>query len=132
MTTPDADLTRLVGDLAARVPGIDAVVILRRDGEVVAAAGGLGDPGTEVLAAMAAGILSLAGGAAKHLAGGQVGQVFMDLSGKYVFITPADDYGALAVIATREADMGALARETTILSHRLAGRVPGPRASLAR
>ncbi|HEY6494457.1 MAG TPA: roadblock/LC7 domain-containing protein [Trebonia sp.] len=130
MTTANADLTWLLDDLGARVPGIEAVVMLRRDGDVVGASGGLARAETERLAAIAASFQSLARGATEYFAAGQVVQVLVDLAGKHLLITPAGDHGALTVVASDTAEMGMVAYETTILSRKLGGCVPGPRPSL--
>jgi hypothetical protein len=130
MTTPNADLTRLLNDLGARVPGIEAVVMLRRDGDVVGASGGLAGAETERLAAIAASFQSLARGATEYFDGGQVVQVLVDLAGKHLLITPAGDHGALTVVASEQAEMEMVAYETAIVSRTLAGCIPGPRPSL--
>lgn len=121
MMTPDADFARLLNDLAARVPGVEAVVMLRRDGQVVAARGGLPDPLTERLAAIAASALSLAKGATGYFAAGRVVQVTVDLAGRHLLVTPAGDHDTLAVLAAKEAEVGTVVYETTILSRKLSG-----------
>src|ERR1700728_3088600 len=80
MTTPNADLVRVLDDLAARVPGIEAVVMLRRDGVVVAASGGLTSADTERLAAIAASFGSLAKDATGYFEDGRVVRVLLDLA----------------------------------------------------
>jgi uncharacterized protein len=130
MTTPNSDLTWLLDDLAARVPGIGAVVMLRRDGVVVAASGGLARAETERLAAIAASFRSLANDATGYFEDGRVVRVLLDLAGKRLLITPAGELGALAAVTSDRAEMGVVGHETTVLSRRLCEYLLGPRPAL--
>jgi hypothetical protein len=130
MTTPNADLAWLLDDLAARVPGIEAVVMLRRDGVVVAASGGLTSADTERLAAIAASFRSLAKDATRYFEDSRVVRVLLDLAGKRLLITPAGELGALAAVTSDQAEMGVVGHETTVLSRRLCEYLLGPRPAL--
>ena len=69
-TASSADLTWLLDDLVGRVKQAEHAVVLSTDGLLMAASQGLSRDDAEHLAAIAAGIQSLARGAGKRFGGG--------------------------------------------------------------
>ena len=70
--SPERDLGWLLDDLAARVDHFRQAVILSRDGLVIAASRDLSREDSEHMAALAAGLQSLAKGAGEHYGVGAV------------------------------------------------------------
>jgi predicted regulator of Ras-like GTPase activity (Roadblock/LC7/MglB family) len=125
-----ADLTWLLNDLTTRVPHVEQVVMLSRDGLAVAASSSLSREEVERLAAIAAGFQGLGRGAAGYLAGGEVRQVIVEMSGKYLFVAAAGEFGCLAVLATVLAEVGQVAYEMALLAQRVGTFLPGPRRAV--
>jgi uncharacterized protein len=123
----NTDLTWLLNDLALRVPGIEQVVILSRDGLAVGASDALAREEAERLAAISAGFQSLAKGTAEYLETRMTRQVIVDVAGKYLFITSAGEQGAVAVVASAQAEMGLVAYEMAILARKVGEYIPPAR-----
>jgi predicted regulator of Ras-like GTPase activity (Roadblock/LC7/MglB family) len=114
-TSPDGHLSWLVDELVARAAYAQKAVILSRDGLVLAASAELSREGAEHLAAMAAGLASLANGGARHFGIGQVRQVLIEMDDGFLFVTAAGEGSCLAVIADRQADVSLIAYEMALL-----------------
>jgi predicted regulator of Ras-like GTPase activity (Roadblock/LC7/MglB family) len=71
------------------------------------------------LAALAAGMQSLARGASQQLSGGEVRQTVIEMDEALLFIAAAGSGTCLAVVAEVEADAGLIAYEMTVLVKRL-------------
>ena len=99
-----ADLGWLLDDLAARVGHFRRSVILSRDGLVVAASSELPRDDAERLAALAAGVQSLAAGAGQQFGVGDVRQTIIELQQALLFITAAGNGSCLAVLCPADAD----------------------------
>ncbi len=76
---PGRDLGWLLDDLSERVEQFRRAVILSRDGLVIAASRDLTREEAEHLAALAAGLQSLARGAGEHFGVGEVRQCIVEL-----------------------------------------------------
>jgi uncharacterized protein len=124
--TPNMDLAWQIDDLAARVPGIEQVVMLSRDGLALGSSRSLRRDETERLAALAADFRSLGAGTADYLSVRGVRQIVVDMEGKYLFITSAGPYGALAVVTSDWAEMGLVGYEMIILAQKLGEFMPAP------
>jgi predicted regulator of Ras-like GTPase activity (Roadblock/LC7/MglB family) len=116
--TSGPDLSWLLNDLAARVPHFRRSVILSRDGLVVAASSELSRDDAERLAALAAGVQSLATGAGQHFGVGDVRQTIIELRQALLFITAAGNGSCLAVLCPADADAGLVAYEMAHLVQR--------------
>lgn len=125
-TATSADLTWLLDDLVGRVKQVDHAVALSTDGLLMAASKGLGRDDGEHLAAMAAGIQSLARGAGKRFGGGQVQQTIIEMQSSFLFVTAAGRNACLAVLATEDADVGLIAYEMAMLVTRVGKFVASP------
>lgn len=123
---PSVNVTWLLDDLAQRVPGIERVVMLSRDGLPVGASGRLDKDEAERLAAIAAGFQSLARGAADYLDASSVRQVIVEMYGKYLFVVAVGQHGCLAVVASAQAEVGLVAYEMAMLARRVSGHLPAP------
>ncbi|MFI0411478.1 MULTISPECIES: roadblock/LC7 domain-containing protein [unclassified Actinomadura] len=119
--TVTGELNWLLNDFARRVPAVRQAVILSRDGLAVAASGELGREDAEHLSALASGLQSLARGAGRHFAGGNVRQSIIEMDALLLFVSAAGDGTCLAVLAEAEADAGLVAYEMAVLIKR-AGR----------
>jgi len=94
------DINWMLDDLVARIPQIEKAVVLTRDGLATGASGVLVQEDAERLAALAAGFLGLARGAATYLISYGVRQVIVEMAGSYLFITAAGENGCVAVVAS--------------------------------
>ncbi|MEU6035884.1 roadblock/LC7 domain-containing protein [Actinomadura sp. NPDC047616] len=117
--TATGELNWLVNDFAERVPAVRQAVLLSRDGLAVAASRELAREDAEHLAALAAGVQSLARGAGRHFGGGNVRQTIIEMDTVLLFVTAAGDGSCLAVLAEAEADAGLIAYEMAVLIQRV-------------
>jgi predicted regulator of Ras-like GTPase activity (Roadblock/LC7/MglB family) len=130
----NGDLSWLLDDLVTRIAEISKAVILTRDGLVVGASTGLTREDAEHLAAMAAGMQSLARGAGRHFGGGRVRQTIVEMESSFLFVTAAGEGSCLAALTTASADVGLVAFEMAVLvkrvgSHLLVDARPGSAGS---
>ncbi len=110
-TSTDSHLDWLLDDLVGRVAHVDRAAILSRDGFVLATSTALSREDAEHLAALAAGIQSLANGGAAHFGGGSVHQSVIEMDHAFLFVTAAGEGSCLAVLAGSQADVGLVAYE---------------------
>ena len=116
--SPERDLGWLLDDLAARVDQFRQAVILSRDGLVIAASRDLSREDAEHMAALAAGLQSLARGAGEHYGVGAVRQCVIELEQALLFVTSAGHGSCLAVLCPADADAGLVAYEMAMLVKR--------------
>lgn len=117
--TATGELNWLLNDFAGRVTSVRQAVILSRDGLAIAASTELGREDAEHLSALASGVQSLARGAGRHFAGGNVRQTIIEMDALLLFVTAAGDGTCLAVLADGEADAGLVAYEMAVLVKRV-------------
>jgi predicted regulator of Ras-like GTPase activity (Roadblock/LC7/MglB family) len=117
-TSTGQELSWLLDDLASRVDDIQQAVILSRDGLTVAASESLSRENAEHLAALAAGVQSLARGAGEHFSLGEVRQTIIELEQAFLFVTAAGHGSCLAVMCPANADAGLVAYEMAMLVKR--------------
>lgn len=110
-TPAGSRLDWLLDDLVARVAHLRQAVILSRDGLALGASSALGRQDAEHLAALAAGLQSLASGGAQHFSGGRVQQTMIEMERGFLVVSAAGEGSCLAVLASREADVGLIAYE---------------------
>lgn len=118
-TASGADRTWLLDDLVGRVKQAEHAVALSTDGLLIASSQGLSRDDGEHLAAMAAGIQSLARGAGKRFGGGQVQQTIIEMQSSFLFVTAGGRNACLAVLASEDADVGLIAYEMAMLVTRV-------------
>jgi predicted regulator of Ras-like GTPase activity (Roadblock/LC7/MglB family) len=112
-------LNWVLDEMVGRVPAVSQALILSRDGLMVGASHGLGREDAEHLAALAAGVQSLARGAGQHFKGGEVRQTIIEMETAFLFITAAGQGSCLAVLASSAADAGLIAYEMAVLVKRI-------------
>ncbi|GAA0969267.1 roadblock/LC7 domain-containing protein [Acrocarpospora macrocephala] len=117
--TASGELNWLLDDLISRVGAVRQAVILSTDGLVVGASQGLTREDAEHLSAVAAGFQSLARGAGRHFAGGEVRQTIVEMEAAFLFVTAAGQGTCLAVLAASDADVGHIAYEMAMLVKRV-------------
>jgi predicted regulator of Ras-like GTPase activity (Roadblock/LC7/MglB family) len=109
----------VLDEMVGRVPAVTQAVILSRDGLMVGSSRGLRRDDAEHLAALAAGVSSLARGAGQHFNGGDVRQTIIEMDTAFLFITAAGRGSCLAVLASSAADAGLIAYEMAVLVKRV-------------
>ncbi|HXP56294.1 MAG TPA: roadblock/LC7 domain-containing protein [Streptosporangiaceae bacterium] len=120
MSAPAAPgLDWLLANLTSTVDHVRQAVIFSADGLVMGTSPGMGREDGEHLAALAAGVQSLARGAGQRFQGGNVRQTIIEMDAALLFITAAGTSTCLAVLADSEADAGQVAYEMTVLVKRL-------------
>ncbi|MGF1427742.1 roadblock/LC7 domain-containing protein [Kitasatospora sp. LaBMicrA B282] len=119
MNQTSGDLNWLLDDLVGRVASLRHAVILSGDGLPTAASQGLLREDAEHLAAVAAGLHSLAKGAGRYFEVGGVRQTMVELDEAFLFITAAGDGSCLAVLSDAESDIGQIAYEMALLVKRV-------------
>jgi uncharacterized protein len=128
-----ADLTWLVDDLVRRVDDADHAIVLSNDGLLIAASAELTRDNAEHLAAVAAGLNSLARGAGHHFGNGAVRRTVIEMDAGFLFVTAAGNGACLAVLCGADIDIGLVAYEMEMLVVRVGQyitspeRVPAPR-----
>jgi predicted regulator of Ras-like GTPase activity (Roadblock/LC7/MglB family) len=110
-----SDLGWLLDDLVHRLPHARSAVVLSADGLLMASSEGMTQDDGEHLAAVAAGIQSLAKGAGARFGGGPVRQTIIEMQSRFLLVTVAGKGACLAVLADDEADVGLIAYEMAML-----------------
>lgn len=114
-TDPSADLAWLLDDLVKRVHEAQHAIVLSADGLLMAASKEFEHEDAEHLAAVAAGIQSLAKGVGERFGGGPIRQTVVEMRNAYLLVTVAGQGACLAVLSTEEADIGLVAYEMAML-----------------
>jgi len=114
-----ASMNWVLDDLVRRVDGIKQAVVLSRDGLTMGASASLSREDAEHMAAVAAGIQSLARGAALRFDGGQPRQAIIHMDRALLFVMAAAQGSCLAVLCPADADHGLVAYEMAMLVKRL-------------
>ncbi len=116
---PTTDLGFLLRGLVEDVPGIREAAVVSSDGLLVALSPGI-DRGTgDRLAAVAAGLISVARGAGTPMRAGAVHEVIVEYEQALIIVMGISDGSALAVVAQRPCDMGLVAYEMAMLVERV-------------
>jgi predicted regulator of Ras-like GTPase activity (Roadblock/LC7/MglB family) len=117
--TVRGELDWLLANMIETVDHARQAVILSADGLVLAASPGMVQDDAERLAALAAGMQSLARGASQQLSGGEIRQTIIEMDQALLFIAAAGSGTCLAVVVDVEADAGLIAYEMTVLVSRV-------------
>ncbi|MUN42460.1 roadblock/LC7 domain-containing protein [Actinomadura sp. NEAU-AAG5] len=110
-----SDLGWLLDDLVHRLPHARSAVVLSADGLLMASSKGMTQDDGEHLAAVSAGIQSLAKGAGTRFGGGPVRQTIIEMQSAFMLVSVAGKGACLAVLASEEADVGLVAYEMAML-----------------
>jgi predicted regulator of Ras-like GTPase activity (Roadblock/LC7/MglB family) len=113
------ELDWLLGKLTSTGFGVRCAVILSPDGLPLGRSPGLSEQEAEHLAALAAGVHSLAYGAGQKFGLGEAGQTVIEMSAALLFITPAGRGTCVALLAEAAADAGQIAYEMAVLVKRV-------------
>src|SRR6201985_746225 len=118
-TDTTGQLSWLLDNLVDQVEHVQQALVLSRDGLVVAASRGLAPEDGEHLSALAAGLQSLARGAARHCGAGQVRQTIIEMASAFLFVMAAGRGTCLAVLTAADANVGLIAYEVAMLVRRM-------------
>ena len=125
MSAEARNVNWLVSSFVERVPGVVDAVVVSSDGLLMAMSPGVGRAGGDQLAAVTSGLTSLTQGASRCFGGGEVEQVVVELQEGFMFFMAISGGSSLAVLATRQCDVGLVGYEMTMLVKR-AGSVLTP------
>jgi predicted regulator of Ras-like GTPase activity (Roadblock/LC7/MglB family) len=114
-----ATMDWVLDDLVRRVSGISQAVVLSRDGLTLGASHGLIREDAEHMAAVAAGMQSLARGAALRFHGGEARQTIVQMDTALLFVMAAGKGSCLAALCPADADHGLVVYEMAMLVKRL-------------
>jgi uncharacterized protein len=109
------DPNRLLTDFVERVPGVLRAAVVAGDGVLLAVSGRTQADQLEQLSAITAGLVSLAGAAARTFHGGAVIQALVTMARSTLVIITIGQGSSLAVLATATADLDTVAYEMTML-----------------
>jgi predicted regulator of Ras-like GTPase activity (Roadblock/LC7/MglB family) len=109
------DPDRVLTDFAERVPGVLRASVVAADGVLLAASDRARPDQLEQLSALTAGLISLAGAAARIFDGGAVTQALVTMARSTLVIIAIDQGSSLAVLTTATADLDTVAYEMTML-----------------
>lgn len=116
---PSTDLGFLLRGLVEQVPGIREAAVVSSDGLLVALSPGIDRGPGDRLAAVAAGLISVARGAGTPMRAGAVHEVIVEYEQALIIVMGISDGSALAVVAQRPCDMGLVAYEMAMLVERV-------------
>ncbi len=117
--TRDGHLDWLVDDLVTRLPHVRHAAIISRDGFAIGSSAALSSEDSDRLAALTAGLASLANGGALHFGVGQVHQTLIEMDQGFLFVTTAGEDSCLAVLAGPQADVGLVGYEMALIVRQL-------------
>lgn len=109
------NLNWLVASFVERVPSVTEAVVVSSDGLLIAMSDGFDRAGGDRLAAVAAGLISIARGAGQPMRSGAVSQIIIEMEHALLLVMCISDGSALAVTATRPCDIGLVAYEMALL-----------------
>jgi predicted regulator of Ras-like GTPase activity (Roadblock/LC7/MglB family) len=118
MSRAAQDLSFLVSNLITRAPGIREAVVVSSDGLLIAMSERLERADADRLAAVAAGLTSIARGAGQPMDAGAVNEIIIEMERALLIVMCISDGSALAVVATRPCDVGLVAYEMALLTER--------------
>ena len=110
------DPDRLITDFAGRVPGVLRAAVVASDGVLVAVSDRTQPDQLEQLSAITAGLIALAGAAARIFDGGAITQALVTMAQGTFVIMAIDEGSTLAVLTTATADLDTVAYEMTMLA----------------
>lgn len=120
LSSEASNLNWLVTNFVAGVPGVTQAAVVSSDGLLVAMSDGIDRVAADRLAAVAAGLQSIARGASGPLEGGAVHEVIVELERVILFVMSVSETSVLAVAASRPCDVGLVGYEMAVLVERCA------------
>lgn len=120
----------LLTDFTKHVANVTHAIAVSVDGLLLSRSEELPHDRADQLAAIAAGIASLAQGAATFMEAGAVRQNILEMGGGLLFLMSVRDTGYLLVLASRQADVGQVGYEMARLVEQVGNIIkPGHRAA---
>ena len=118
--SPDTrDVNWLLSNFVDGTTGVNQSIAVSSDGLLMAMSSNLDRASADRLAAIVAGLRSLADGAARVMGAGGVSQVIVEMHDAYLFVAAISDGSALGVVATKDANLGLVGYEMTVLVERI-------------
>lgn len=121
LVQPVEDLNWLVTNFAERVPSVAHAIVVSSDGMPMAYSKGFPPDRAKQLAAVTAGVNSMAQGACRMFEGGAVTQTVVDMQQGLLIVMAIGDGSSLAVLIAEDCDMELVAYEMTLLVERVGG-----------
>ncbi|MEV6767548.1 roadblock/LC7 domain-containing protein [Nocardia sp. NPDC051030] len=118
-STTNENLNWLVTRFTREVPGVSHAVLVSADGLLQATSPHLPADRGEQLAAVTAGLASLATGAAQLFEGGKVMQSIVEMQRGYLLVMTVGNGSHLAVLANKQHDIGRIGYEMALLVDRV-------------
>jgi predicted regulator of Ras-like GTPase activity (Roadblock/LC7/MglB family) len=115
LSTEARNLNWLVSSFVDQVPGVKEAAVVSSDGLLIAVSDGLGRAEADRLAAVAAGLMSIARGASGPIDAGRVNEVIIEYDWYLLFVMRVSEASTLAVIAARPCDVGQIGFEMAVL-----------------
>jgi predicted regulator of Ras-like GTPase activity (Roadblock/LC7/MglB family) len=115
LSTDARSLNWLVANFVDRVAAVTEAVVVSSDGLLIAMSDSLDRAVGDRLAAVAAGLISIARGAGRPMAAGPVRQIIIEMEQALLIVMCISDGSALAVTASRPCDVGLVAYEMAVL-----------------
>jgi predicted regulator of Ras-like GTPase activity (Roadblock/LC7/MglB family) len=112
LSTDARNLNWLVANFVDRVEAVTEAVVVSSDGLLIAMSDSIERAVGDRLAAVAAGLISIARGAGRR---GPVSQIIIEMEQALLIVMCVSDGSALAVTATRPCDVGLVAYEMAVL-----------------
>jgi uncharacterized protein len=116
----------LLNTFARETAGVVNAIAVSSDGLLMASSGTDGGAGSDRLAAIVSGLISLAGGAAANYQLGTLDKVIIDMSEGYLLVIAMNEGCSLGVVASKSAALGSVAFEMGLFANRV-GPVLAPR-----
>jgi predicted regulator of Ras-like GTPase activity (Roadblock/LC7/MglB family) len=109
----------LLSNFVETTAGVTDAVAVSSDGLLMALSSSLERAGAEQLAAIIAGMTSLAESTARCFALGRLDQVIIAMQEGYLFVSSVSDGSALGVVADRRCDVGLVGYQMQLLVQRV-------------
>ncbi|MFE4654260.1 roadblock/LC7 domain-containing protein [Streptomyces sp. NPDC056707] len=109
----------LLNKFAAETPGVVDAIAVSSDGLLIGVSGTRQEGESDRLAAITAGITSLAGGAARGYGLGGLNKVIVDMSDGYLVTSAISNGCVLGVISSKASPLGNIAYEMTLFANRV-------------
>jgi len=115
------NLNWLLSSFVAHAHGARHAIAVSSDGLLVAMSEDLDRASADRLAAVTSGLLSLSRGAAAAFRAGAVRQAMVEMEGGFFVAISISDGSCLAVLTTRQCDIGVIGYEMAVLAERVGG-----------
>lgn len=113
------DFNWLLADFASETLGVREALAVSADGLLLAASQGRERPNIDQICAIVSGLSSLTAGAARCFDLDVVEQAIVEMTGGYLFVARIGDGSSLAVVSARDADIGLVGYQMTLLINRV-------------